>query len=79
LPEDKQEAAVEAFFKSHPQAATRVVLGRFPDKSSNLELMDQQGRKRIVMKVAADGTPVLQFLDADGKVIEQFRRHRRTD
>lgn len=24
------------------------------------------------MKVAADGTPVLQFLDADGKVIQQL-------
>ena len=72
LPEAKQEAAVDDFFKARPQAATRVALGRFPDKSSNLELMDQQGRKRIVMKVAADGTPVLQFLDADGKVIQQF-------
>jgi hypothetical protein len=53
-------------------AAPRLALGRFPDKSSNLELMDPRGRKRIVMKVAADGTPILQFLDADGKVIQQL-------
>lgn len=72
LPKAAQRAALEKFFNARPQSATRVALGRFPDKSSDLVLMDQQGRKRIVMKVAADGTPVLQFLDADGKVIEQL-------
>jgi hypothetical protein len=35
-------------------------------------LRDPDGRVRIVAKVAADGKPVLQFLDADGKVVEQF-------
>lgn len=74
LPEAKQESSVHNFLKARPQAETRVALGRFPDKSSKLELMDRQGRKRIVMKVAADGTPSLQFLDAKGKVIGQWPR-----
>lgn len=46
--------------------------GPDPGHSSDLVLDDPQGRPRIVVKVESDGNPVLQFLDARGKVIEQL-------
>ncbi|MGA2633647.1 MAG: hypothetical protein ABSF16_05380 [Terracidiphilus sp.] len=47
----------------------RGYLGRDRDESVSLVLKDQQGQKRLVARVSADGTPVLEFLDASGKVI----------
>ena len=43
-------------------------LGRVNDKSAVLQLKDPEGRNRIVLKVAADGTPSIQLLDAIGHV-----------
>ena len=72
LPESAQQAAVKKFLTSRPQSQPRVFLGTRPDRSSNLVLRDAEGHKRIVIAVAADGSPVLRFLDADGKVIQQL-------
>jgi hypothetical protein len=38
-------------------------------------MKDAEGHDRIVMKVVADGAPVLQFLDESGKVVEQLPRN----
>lgn len=48
---------------------SRAFFGRETDKSVSLRLKDQQGRERLVARVGADGTPQLQFLDANGKVV----------
>jgi hypothetical protein len=37
-----------------------------------MALMDRQGRTRISLEVAADGTPSLTFLDRDGKVVQRL-------
>jgi len=50
----------------------RVVLGRSSAGASVLRLKDAEGRDRIVMRVAPDGTPKLQLLDADGKVLSEL-------
>jgi hypothetical protein len=69
---DKQ-AAMKAFMANRaPMHVKRAWLGRNPDASSSLELRDREGRIRITARVAADGTPTLQFLDAAGKVTEAF-------
>jgi hypothetical protein len=55
------------------QTRQRIWVGtRGGDGSAVIALRDAQGRKRIVMEVAADGTPQLSFLDAAGKVIQQM-------
>lgn len=76
LSSQQQQAARERFFKEHPAPAVRALLGRLPDGSSELALKDAQGRDRIVIKVAADGEPLLQLLDAHGKVLDQLPRAR---
>jgi len=51
---------------------SRGIFGSEPDKSVNLRLKDQQGRDRLVARVAPDGSPEVQFLDANGKVIRSI-------
>ncbi len=50
----------------------RVWVGRGEDGTAIMALMDDKGKKRIVMEVAADGTSRLSFLDADGRVLNQL-------
>jgi len=72
LPKAQQKAAYQAFFKTHPRSKTRIYLGTDDDRSSELTLTDPEGRPRIAIKVASDGSPVLQFLAADGKIVQQL-------
>jgi hypothetical protein len=50
----------------------RIWVGRGQDGVAALSLMDEKGRKRITMEVAAEGTPRLGFLDINGKIINQI-------
>ena len=56
----------------HGGDAQRAYFGRVGDGSVVLRLKDKQGRDRIVLQVNADGTPVLQLLDANGKMTAQL-------
>jgi hypothetical protein len=60
------------FVASHPMPHQRIRLGRNPDQSASLVLKDTDGRPRMVLQVASDGTPTLQLLNADGKVVSQL-------
>lgn len=71
---DERKAAIEKFTSTHPKPAQRLYVGETKDHAVGLTLKDKAGRKRIVLRVAPDGSPVLQFLDANGKVIGQLPR-----
>jgi hypothetical protein len=62
----------QKFITTHPQPHQRIHLGRNDDRSASLVLKDPDGHPRIVIEVAADGSPSLQFLDANGKVVNQL-------
>jgi hypothetical protein len=72
LPKEQQDAEWKKFFSTHPGDANRIYLGRSPDKSASLKLKDAEGHDRLVVRVNADGEPVIQFLDASGKVLNEF-------
>jgi len=72
LPENQREAELKKFLETHPGDHPRVILGRARDGGSVLQLKDPEGRDRLVLRVAPDGTPKLQFLDATGKVVSEF-------
>jgi hypothetical protein len=72
LPKDQQDAEWKKFFSTHTGDANRIYLGRSPDKAASLKLKDAAGNDRLVMRVNADGDPVIQFLDASGKVTNEF-------
>lgn len=78
LPAEQQRERMSAFFAEHGRPTTRLVLGRGigkdgGDNSVMLGLNDMQGRPRIVMKVAADGTPSLQMFDGAGNEIANLQ------
>jgi len=74
LPTAQQKEKLNAFLAERGGPTTRLVLGRgmgkgTGDNSVMLGLNDTQGRPRIVMKVASDGTPSLQMFDTAGNVV----------
>ncbi len=71
LPASDRQAAMKQFMDAHPGDHERVAIGRAPDGSATLQMMDTKGRQRIVLKVA-DGSPVMQFLDENGKIVEEL-------
>jgi hypothetical protein len=75
LPSAERQAAMQKFVAAHPGDHPRIAFGRAPDKSAVLRMKDPEGRDRLVIKVAADGAPLLQFLDAEGKVLDQFPKN----
>lgn len=72
LPAAQQEAEWRKFAASHPGDTQRAYLGRVGDRSVGVRLMDQNGHDRLRLRVNPDGSPVMQFLDASGKVTTQF-------
>jgi hypothetical protein len=72
LPENQREPELKKFLETHPGDHPRVILGRARDGGSILQLKDTEGRDRLILRVAPDGTPKLQFLDAAGKVVSEL-------
>ena len=68
LPPEEQKAEMAKFDAGHPRPQRRLYLGRVEDDSVGIRLLDPQGRERIIIQVAGDGSPVIKFLDAEGKV-----------
>jgi hypothetical protein len=69
---DKDKARAEFAAKYPISLRPRARLARLADKSSQFRLYDPAGRTRILLRVSADGTPTMQFLDASGKVTHQW-------
>ena len=69
-PGPERVAASKAWHDKYPGSIiNRGYFGRGRDKAVSLSLSDMQGRKRLIARVAPDGTPALEFLDAEGKVV----------
>lgn len=60
------------FAATHPRGAPRLMMSRAGDGSVSLGLKDKQGHTRILIEVAADGTPVIELLDPSGKVVSRL-------
>ncbi len=52
--------------------AQRVYIGRLRDKAATLTLFDTNSRPRLRMLVGATGEARLEFLNANGKLIESL-------
>ncbi len=69
---EKQKALAAVAAKYPVKLRGRAALGRDADKSAVLRLRDPDGHTRILLRVAPDGTPTMQFLDAAGTVTHQW-------
>jgi hypothetical protein len=73
LPEGAaRDEAVTAVRAKAPAGPRRVFVGKGTDKSATVSLADGNGRPRLVMSVAEDGTTSIDFLDADGKPVQRI-------
>jgi hypothetical protein len=72
LPQDQQNAEVKKFTETPGAPHQRLFLGKSEDKSIAMKLKDVNGRDRMVIAVEPDGSPVIRFLDQDGKVVSQL-------
>jgi hypothetical protein len=64
--------AWKTFKTKYSGDANRAYLGRAADQSVGLTLRDGKGRERLRMVVKPDGTPAIELLDENGKVIHQL-------
>jgi hypothetical protein len=60
------------FLASHPKCHARIYLGRNQDRTVALRLKDTEGRDRIVLRVDGDGSPLIELLDKEDKIIRQL-------
>lgn len=60
------------FATTHPHSTPRLMMSRAQDGSVSLGLKDEQGHTRILLEVSPDGTPVIELLDATGKIVGQL-------
>jgi len=67
--ETKRKAAIQALIDNNELTTNRLFLGKRRDNSMMLVMNDMKGRARIMMQLAPDGAPKLEFLDDAGKVI----------
>jgi hypothetical protein len=72
LPEAERNTLMENRNKEGYYGANRIMVARGDDGVAKISLRDAQGRSRIVMSVAGDGSSSLRFLDADGKVLNEL-------
>ena len=57
-----------AFQAANIGGTQRAFLGRGADKAAQLVLRDGKGKKRLIIRVAENGNPAIQFLDDAGNV-----------
>lgn len=72
LPEAEQRAEFSDFFAERESAHPRMYLGKSHDGSVSLRLNDGQGRERLIVEVAPDGTPAIRILDEEGTEVARF-------
>ncbi len=64
----EQKRAMQALRDSGLVGTRRVFVGRSDDSAAAVRLSDRKGRPRLLLRVTADGTPRIEFLDERGRV-----------
>lgn len=67
-----RDEAIKAARASMPPSPRRVFVGKNTDRSAAIMLADAAGKPRINLQVDADGEARIEFLDAEGKVIQRL-------
>ena len=67
-----REAELAKIRASAPPGPRRLFVGKNTDRAALVSLADAQGKTRLNLKVDADGTASIEFLDAAGKVTQRF-------
>lgn len=68
----EREAALGQIRAAAPKPAQRVFVGKTGDRVASVVLADADGRNRLALRVDADGSASIEFLDAQGKVVQRI-------
>jgi hypothetical protein len=66
---DARARAIRELLEQGQLTTRRLFFGKGRNDAMLLDMRDVQGRTRIRMSVAPDGTPSLEFLDESGSVV----------
>ncbi len=68
----EKERAIQAARAAAPPGPRRVFVGKTNERAAILSLADANGNARLNLKVEASGAAAIEFLDADGKVLQRI-------
>ncbi|MGD8496540.1 MAG: hypothetical protein PVF05_10145 [Gemmatimonadales bacterium] len=71
-PDSVRQAAIGEFFRGRESAHPRMYIGKSQSGAVSVRLNDPEGRERLILEVAPDGTPALRMLDAAGNEVARF-------
>jgi hypothetical protein len=69
---DARTAAVQAARAKAQPGNQRLFVGKDRSRASVVNLFDANGKARLVLKVEADGSASIEFLDAEGRVTNRL-------
>lgn len=67
-----REKAVQAVRATAPPGPRRVFVGKNTERAAVVSLADANGKPRLTLTVEPDGAARIEFLDADGKVVQRL-------
>jgi hypothetical protein len=68
----EREAAIKKARDSAPAGPRRVFVGKTADRAANVSLADANGKPRLTLTVDATGSPRIEFLDENGKIVDRI-------
>jgi hypothetical protein len=68
----EREAAIKKIRDTTPPGPRRVFVGKTADRSANISLADANGKPRLTLTVDATGSPRIEFLDENGKIVDRI-------
>ena len=67
-----REQAIQAARASAPPAPRRVFVGKQADRAAAIMLADADGKPRLNLRVDASGQASIEFLDANGTIVQRL-------
>ena len=67
-----REAAIKKARDSASAGPRRVFVGKTADRAASVSLADANGKPRLTLTVDAAGSPRIEFLDENGKIVERI-------
>jgi hypothetical protein len=68
----EREAAIKKVRDAAPAGPRRVFVGKTADRAANVSLADANGKPRLTLTVDATGSPRIEFLDENGKIVDRI-------
>jgi hypothetical protein len=72
----ERDRAIKAARAAMPPSPRRLFVGKNADRSASVMLADAAGKPRLTLRVDAAGQASIEFLDADGKVVQRIPTER---